>query len=111
MPNTVAQLQALAESGSFQGRVRGAIFQKAVAIVDDARVNNTANYTAPQIALAKNLCLGTINTGSYFSALAGSANVAASNVTYDFITRQVVTDISDADLNAEVFTVVFQDLL
>lgn len=110
MAATIAQIQALADSPHFQVRVRGAIYQKASAILDDVRVNANLNYTAQQATIARNICTGSTNVGNYFGPVAGATNVTASNVTYNFEDRVVVTDISDAALASQIFTTVWQDI-
>lgn len=104
MAATNAQQAALAESFGFKAQVRASIFKKALAIIE-----NPGSFTAPQIARAKSIGQGQA-LDSYYPAMAGSTNVVASNVTYDFVNRTTVSDISDAALDSQVTTTVFTDL-
>ena len=110
MAVTPAQIQALSDSSAFQNRVRGAIYQKAAAILDDFKANGNLNYDSSQVSLAQNICKGNINPNIYVGALSGSSNISVTNITYDFVTRQVITDILDADLASQIFTTVFTEL-
>lgn len=110
MAVTIAQIQALADSAHWQNRCRGAIAQKAIAILDDVRVNGNLNYTPAQATLARSICTGSTQMGVYMGPLAGSGNVAVQNITYSFEDRQVICDISDASLQSQVFTTVWQDI-
>lgn len=119
MAVTIAQIRALADSQHWQNRVSGAIFQKAVAILDDVFNNgtlenpkpgHTANFSQAQWTVARNICTGSTGTAVYFGPLAGSGNVAVQNITYSFEDRQVICDISDAALQSQVFTTVWQDI-
>lgn len=105
MAATNVQQAALAEAGGFCASVRASIMKKALSIIE-----NQGSYSAPQIARAKLIGAGQSLT-IYYPALAGSTNVVASNVTYDFASRTVVTDISEANLDSQVYATVFQDLV
>lgn len=118
MAATNDQQSALAEASGFQAQVRASIMKKAIAIIEDVAQNGvigaplsgkTADYTNAAYLRAKSICGGQ-GLGPYYLALAGSTNVVASNVTYDFKNRSVVSDISDAGLDGQVFVIVFQDL-
>ena len=119
MPATNLQIDALAQSTTFQAAVRAAIYKHALKIVQHVRANGTIEnplpgkppvYTAAQLTLAKDFCTNRINANPYFSLLACSASVLGSNIS-DAMNGQVVTDINDVTLDLQVFTVVFSDLL
>lgn len=98
------QQSALAEAPGFRSKVRASIMKKALAIIE-----NAGSYTAPQLARAKSICGGQ-GLDPYYLALASSTNVVASIVTFDFTHRTVVSDISEAALDSQVYAVVFTDL-
>ena len=104
MPATNAQQAALADAPGFQAQVRASIMKKALSIIE-----NTGSYTAAQLARAKSIGQGQ-SLQAYYAAVAGGTNVVASAITYDFVTRTVVSDISDAALDSQVATTVFTDL-
>lgn len=109
MSATNQQMFELSLGLTFQKKAGASIMKKAVAICDDARVNGTANYTANQRILAA--ALGTNQRGytPYYLPLACSTNVIASNISVS--NGETLSDISDAALDAQVYTTVFQDLL
>ena len=110
MSATSSQIACLADSLVFQNKVRGLLFQKAIAIVDDYRTEPGVNYSAPQNTRAVSICNGQ-SISQYYLPLAGSTNVTVSNITFDFDDRQVVSDISDASLASQIYQTVFQDLV
>lgn len=106
MPITdYTQITALADSTNWQQRVRSATLKQSAYILD-----NQGSFTAAQISLAKNILKGASVT-SYFSALAGGSAAVASTISYDFQSRQVVTDMTDAALTSAVMAEVFGNLL
>jgi hypothetical protein len=105
MAATNDQQSALAEATGFKAAVRASIMKKTINILE-----NQGSFTAPQIARAKSIGQGQ-SLDSYYLAVAASTNVVASNVTYDFKNRTVVSDISDANLDSQVTTTVFTDLV
>jgi hypothetical protein len=104
MAATNAQQSALAEALGFKMQVRASIVKKAIAILEAQ-----GSYTAPQIARAKSILNGQA-LDSYYLAMAGSTNIVASTVTYDFVNRTTVSDIAEAALDSQVYAVVFTDL-
>lgn len=111
MAATNAQQSALSESIPFRAQVRASILKKALAIIEDVITNGNVNYTAIQNARAKAIITGSLGSDIYIAAIAGSTNIIASNVTYDFINRTINSDITEASLDSQVYKVVFQDLL
>lgn len=105
MAATNAQQSALAEAGGFRASVRASIMKKAISIIE-----NQGSYNAAQIARAK-LIAGGQPLDNYYLAMAGSTNVVASNVTFDFANRTVVSDITDLNLDSQIFTTVYTDLV
>lgn len=105
MAATDAQQSCLADAEGFQAAVRASIMKKALSIIE-----NPGSYTAGQLARAKSISQGQSMT-SYYQEVASSTNVIASNITYDFVNRTVVSDISDAALDSQVATTVFTDLV
>lgn len=107
MAATNLQMDQLANASTFQAKVRAAIFKKALAIIEDVRVGGV-NYNAAQNTRALSICRGQ-NVASYYEAMACSTNVIASNLTV--VNGETVSDISDAALDSQVYTVVFLDLV
>lgn len=105
MAATNDQQSALAEASGFKAGVRASIMKKILNILE-----NQGSFTAAQIARAKSIGAGQA-LDPYYLAVAGSTNVVASNVTYDFKNRTVVSDINDANLDSQVATTVFTDLV
>lgn len=108
MTVTNGELNALSNSQTFQGRVRAAIYKKALAIVEDYRANPGGNYTAQQNARALTICQSG-HIAPYYGPMACSTNVIASVLSV--ANGETVSDISDAALDSQVYTVVFQDLV
>ncbi len=113
---TNQQLYALSQGAQFQAAVSASIVKKAVAILDDVRQNGTVeaplptktgNYTNAQRTRAFSIAMGQSLT-PYILALACSTNVVAS--TLSVVNGQTVSDISDAALDSQVYTMVFQDM-
>jgi hypothetical protein len=104
MAATNAQQSALAASPGFKAQVKASVMKKALSIIE-----NPGSYTAPQVAKAKAVVQGFISD-IYYTAVASSTNVIASNITWDFTNACAVSDITEAALDSQVFTVVFTDL-
>lgn len=104
MAATNAQQAALAEATAFKAQVRASIMKKALSIIE-----NQGSFSAQAIARAKSIGQGQA-LDAYYLALAGSTNLIASNITYDFVNRSVVSDVTDAQLDSQVNTTVFTDL-
>jgi len=102
MAATDAQISCLADSPSFQNACRAAIVKIAAQILN----GTSGQYTTPQISRARTLVVTQTFQG-YYLALAASTNVVASNITFDFVNRVAISDISDADLDSQVLTTVF----
>lgn len=108
MAATNLQMDQLSNGPTFQAKVRAAVFKKALAIVDDVRVNGNVNYTAAQKTRGVSICQGQ-NIVGYYGTLACSTNVIASTISV--VNGETLSDISDAALDSQVYTVVFQDLV
>lgn len=106
MAATNAQQAALADSYTFRNSVKASAIKKAINILE-----NQGSFSASQITKAKSVTNGGGIPDSYYACVAGSTNVVASNITYDFVNRTVVSDISDASLDSQVATTVYTDLL
>lgn len=107
MSATNLQMDQLSNGPTFQAKVRASIFKKALAIIEDVRANNNLNFTAAQNTRAVSICRGQSLTG-YYEVMACSTNVIASNLTV--VNGETLSDISDAALDSQVFTVIFLDL-
>lgn len=99
------QQSALAEATGFREAVRASIMKKMLNILE-----NQGSFSAAQITRAKSIGNGQA-LDAYYLAVAGSTNVVASTISYDYHNRQVVSDISDAALDSQVATTVFTDLV
>lgn len=108
MAATNLQMDQLSNGPTFQAKVRASIFKKALAIIEDVLVNKNQNFSAAQQSRAKSL-FGGMPLAQYYSALACSTNIIVSNLTV--VGNEIVSDISDAALDSQVYTVVFQDLV
>jgi hypothetical protein len=117
MAATNQQMYELSQGVTFSKRVQAAIMKKAVAICDDVRLNGTTevpiqgqtpNYSAAQKARAFSIGQGQ-SLQPYMLALACSTNIVASTLTV--VNDETISDISDAALDSQVYTTVFQDLL
>lgn len=113
MALTNLQMSQLAYGTEFQNRVRAAIFKKSLAIIEDAKANGV-NYTSAQVDKAKEIVsnAGSFAGGLAFSTyqlLACSTNVVAGAVSV--VNGETVSNISDASLDSQVYTVVFLDLV
>lgn len=105
MSATNYQQSAIADSVPFQNNIKASIIKKSLAIIEVP-----GGYTATQLSRAKQIISGQ-DTTQYFRPMASSANVVASNITYDFANRVVTSDISEASLDSQVYQVVFVDLV
>lgn len=118
MPATNLQMAQLAGATDFQAKVRSSIYKKALAILEDALANGTIeapkqgqtpHYAAAQVTRATSIGRGQSLDG-YYGLMACSTNVIASAISVDG-GGQTVSDISDAALDSQVYTVVFNDVV
>jgi hypothetical protein len=108
MAATNQQMSELSVGATFQKKVAASIMKKALAIAEDVRLNGNVNFSAPQNTRAHSLAQGQ-SLEPYYLLLACSTNVIASNISV--VNGETLTDITDAGLDSQVYTTVFQDLV
>lgn len=99
MAATLSQLSALADDNFFRQRCRNIILQQAAVIYNEA--GGTAGHAA-RAAFAVKLLQSPSFADQLVQVIVTRTNLVASTVTYDFPSRSVVTDASDAAILSQV---------
>lgn len=101
MAATTDQLTALAQDGFFRQRVRNLLLLEAAVVM--AEVNTIPNHSTRQ-AYALKVIASPAVADQATDYLCARTNLIASNVTYDFTRRSVVTDATDAAIRSQIST-------
>jgi hypothetical protein len=99
MAATTDQLIALGEDAHFRQRVRTLMLLEAGAVYNEP--TPPANHTARALFASK-VAQNPGIADTLAPALATRTNIAASNVTYDFALRAIVTDATDAAIRSQI---------
>lgn len=118
MAATNQQMSELSTGATFQKKVVASIMKKALAIREDIlakgtlevpKQGQTPNYSVLQGQRAYSLGVGAVSPSTFYLPMACSTNVIASGISVS--NGETLSDISDASLDSQVYTVVFQDLV
>lgn len=99
MASTVSQLNALADDTFFRLRCRNIILQEAAVVYNESA--GTTGHAA-RAAYAVKLLQSPTFADQLVQVLVTRTNLVAGNVTYDFNSRAVTTDVSDASILSQV---------
>lgn len=99
MAATLPQLSALADDSLFRQRCRNIILQQAAVVYNEA--GGTTGHAA-RAAFAVKLLQSPTFADQLVQVIVTRTNLVASAVTYDFPSRSVVTDASDAAILSQV---------
>lgn len=101
MAATTDQLTALADDGDFRRRVRNLVLLEAGVVANEANTvpsHNARTAFAFKLIGSPGLC------DQIADYLCSRVNLTASNVSYDFSQRSVVTDATDAAIRSQIAT-------
>ena len=99
MASTTNQLNALADDNLFRQRCRNIILQQAAVIYNESA--GTTGHAA-RAAYAVKLLQQPGLADALVQVIVTRTNLVAGNITYDFNSRAVVTDVSDASILSQV---------
>lgn len=98
MAATTSQLNALANDGVFQARVRNLVLQEAAVVYAEVGNPNHAARVAYAIKLIQSPSLA----AQLAQVMVTRTNLVASTVTYDFDRGVILTDASDAAILSQI---------
>lgn len=98
MASTIAQLNSLAEDPLFRQRCRNIILQQAAVVYNEGAVTGHAARAAFAVKLLQSPGFA----DQLVQVIVTRTNLVAGTVTYDFNSRAVVTDVSDAAILSQV---------
>lgn len=99
MASTIGQLNALADDAFFRLRCRNIILQQAAVVYNES--GGTTGHAA-RAAFAVKLLQSPGFADQLVQVIVTRTNLVAGTVTYDFNSRAVITDVSDASILSQV---------